>query len=441
VTLDTFAVVLLIIMPAGRPPTVDYAAVVATVQATNSVNAAATQHSITPQRVWQILAQQGVPPPVGHGGDPLATALGLPARPKMPVQMLALMLIAEVTLKGHTVGYSRLYDTIQAKSPAFHVSRRHVSYVMFLLWPLQYIQRMGLAIRRLLRGKYRAPYPGYSLHIDANSKLQEYGLHVGGSQDGHSRRILSLVCLTDLLAITVYTEVFLAAVMVYGFLPDATISDKGSENLIFSFVCHHLRILHTLSNGVAQHLQRAAHRFVPSTRNKIERFWHEVNLRVNLPLKLIFLDMENRLQILDVGQAHHIGAIQALCKPLMQFALDELKDSWNVHRVNARHNAGRPNFLWHRTSHPGGNPTVPNGYDGAAEYESANQVAVTRQPAWVAQRDPLFHQSPAKRAARQQAVLTIWNAGGGVPGVWADILHQGGAMLFIPSYREYLRHV
>ena len=422
-------------------PRVDYAAVVATVQATRSCAAASQKHGITVRRVEQILAKMGVPTPAGLGGDPRAAVLGLPSRPPMPMPMLCMLLINEVTLKGHSVGRDRLYDTVQANNPAYHVSRRRVAYVLFMLWPVQYAARMQAANRRLLRGTYHAPYPGYSLHIDANCKLQEYGVYVAGSQDGCSRKILSLVCTTDLLMHTVYNKVFVAAVNEYGFLPDATISDKGSENLLFSFVSHHLRILHHLSNGSGPHLQRAAHRFVPSTRNKIERYWHEVNLRVNLPLKLVFLYMENNLQILDVGQAHHVGALQALCKPLMQFALDELKHSWNVHRVRARRNPGRPNDLWARGGHPGGNPILPPGYDAKAEYERANNVVVATEPDWAAQRDPLYHQSQAKRDARQQAVIGIWTAGGGVPAVWADIMHQGGATLFIPSYREYLRHV
>ena len=37
--------------------------------------------------------------------------------------------------------------------------------------------------------------------------------------------------------------------MVFGFLPDATISDKGSENLLFSFVCINLGYTAWRSHG------------------------------------------------------------------------------------------------------------------------------------------------------------------------------------------------
>jgi hypothetical protein len=51
---------------------------------------------------------------------------------------------------------------------------------------------------------------------------------------------------------------------------------------------------------------RLAHRVVPSTRNvRIERFWSEVNVRVHLPFKLMFIAME-RANVLDTGNAAHM---------------------------------------------------------------------------------------------------------------------------------------
>tara|TARA_B100000795_G_scaffold239312_1_gene200895 strand:+ start:827 stop:1147 length:321 start_codon:yes stop_codon:yes gene_type:complete len=84
----------------------------------------------------------------------------------------------------------------------------------------------------------------------------------------------------------------------------------GSENLLLAFVCHRLHMVFILANGLAQQAgHRARHRFVPSTRNRIERFWAEVNLRVNLPVKLMLVHMENILNILDIGNVHHINAV------------------------------------------------------------------------------------------------------------------------------------
>ena len=174
--------------------------------------------------------------------------------------------------------------------------------------------------------------------------------------------------------------------------------------------------------------------------------WLRGGLGDVLPLKLVFLDMENQLQILDIGQAHHVGAIQALCKPLLQHACNLLRETYNAHYVRPTRGqgGGRPDELWQHTPHPGGNPSLPAGYNAVAEYEQANNTNVRLQPDWVAARDPLYHQSTAKKDARMAAVLNIWRAGGGTDGgvgaVWSDILHNRGYGLFIPSYKEWLKH-
>ena len=96
---------------------------------------------------------------------------------------------------------------------------------------------------------------------------------------------------------------------------------------------------------------RRVHRFVPSTRNKIERLWGEVNVRVNLPLKLVFVHMEWN-NILDVGNQHHIGAIQAFGRPLLQHRLDLFKQSYNIHHVRPSRGSegGKPVDLWNKCS-------------------------------------------------------------------------------------------
>jgi hypothetical protein len=201
-----------------------------------------------------------------------------------------------------------------------------------------------------------------------------------------------------------------------------------------------MHILFILGLGLAQQVgQRARHRFVPSTRNRIERFWAEVNLCVNLPVKLMLVSME-QLNILDVGNVHHIGAVQSLLKPVMQHALDMLKDTYNSHYVrSSRGHGGRPNQLWHQYPHPGGNPTLPQGYDTVAEYESANPgKTVTRRPAWVAERDPHL-QRPSEEAHPPPSNPEHMGPRRDAR-VWPDIQHNSGRALFIPAFLEFLRH-
>ena len=88
-----------------------------------------------------------------------------------------------------------------------------------------------------------------------------------------------------------------------------------------------------------------------------------------------------------------------------------LKDTYNSHYVRlSRGHGGRPNQLWQLYPHPGGNPSLPLGYDAVAEYESANPgKVVTRRPAWVAERDPISNDQ-AKRLTRHQAITNIYGA-------------------------------
>ena len=420
-----------------RPAVYNGAAVLADVRAGHKTAAVAAHHGCTAMRVRQLCREHGVTPP---GQDTLAANAGLASRPPMPWLMLVQLMCALVFNKGHSYGARQLYDDLAWDHWQFHISRRAVRLACIALWPLQFAARKNNAMRRLLRGYFYAPYVGYSMYIDANCKLQEYGLYVSGAQDGKSRRILSLTCLTDLLMLTVYHNTWVPAVATLGFLPDQTLTDKGSENLLLAFVCHHLHMVFILANGLAQQAgHRARHRFVPSTRNRIERFWAEVNLRVNLPVKLMLVHMENILNILDIGNVHHIGAVQTLLKPIIQHGLDMLKDTYNKHYVrSSRRHGGRPLILWQQYPHPGGNPTLPPGYDAVAEYERANPgKTVTRRPAWVATRDPISNDQ-AKRLARHQAIVNIW--GPDVTRVYPDILHNRGLTYFVPAFLEFLRH-
>ena len=144
----------------------------------------------------------------------------MPSRPPLPWVALLQLVCEMVYHMGHSYGYRQIWDRLAPCYGQFHISRRAVKRACMGLFPLQFAARRGHAMRRLLRGYFYAPYVGYSMYIDANCKLQEYGVYVSGAQDGKSRCILSLKCVTDLLMCTVYTETWLPAVATLGFVPD-----------------------------------------------------------------------------------------------------------------------------------------------------------------------------------------------------------------------------
>ena len=200
-----------------RPPLYDGAAIVADVRAGNRTADVARKHGCTPQRVRQLCVEHGVTPP---GQDQVAANAQMPSRPPLPWVALLQLVCGMVYHMGHSYGYRQIWDRLAPCYGQFHISRRAVKRACMGLFPLQFAARRGHAMRRLLRGYFYAPYVGYSMYIDANCKLQEYGVYVSGAQDGKSRCILSLKCVTDLLMCTVYTETWLPAVATLGFVPD-----------------------------------------------------------------------------------------------------------------------------------------------------------------------------------------------------------------------------
>jgi len=100
----------------------------------------------------------------------------------------------------------------------------------------------------------------YSTHIDLACKLQEYRIFVAVAIDGRTRFVHSLTALMNKLPVTVYEE-FVAPFLAADALPDQIVTDKGREWYVAAFVCLLLARRAGRAGG------RAAHRFVPSTRN------------------------------------------------------------------------------------------------------------------------------------------------------------------------------
>ena len=173
----------------GRHAVIDAAAVAADVRAGMTTLAAAAKHNCSVRRVQQICAEAGI---TANPHDPARFNAGLPNRPYVPLMMLVATVYRVIMVMGHQYGVRPIVDAVQAVLPVYHVTRRAVRHGMSAIFPNHFAARVLHARRRLIRGQtYHAPYVGYSLHIDANCKLQEYGVHIMGGQDGKSRRIVT----------------------------------------------------------------------------------------------------------------------------------------------------------------------------------------------------------------------------------------------------------
>lgn len=86
------------------------------------------------------------------------------------------------------------------------------------------------AQRQMNPSPYCAPHFGYSLHIDQNEKLVDYGVVFVLAVDGLSNFMAAAAVMPHKNNITIYEHVFASAVRQYG-LWDQVISDHGTDNM------------------------------------------------------------------------------------------------------------------------------------------------------------------------------------------------------------------
>ena len=111
------------------------------------------------------------------------------------------------------------------------------------------------------------------------------------------------------------------------------------------------------------------------------------------------------LRLLDKTRQTHVGAVQFVALPLMQYGCDLLRLAWNEHKRRRIRgvlgSGGRPEALRLSHPHPGGQMQLVPGFHAVAEYERASGRLLRRVPRTAALRDRCFYrQSRARRRAR-----------------------------------------
>jgi hypothetical protein len=228
----------------------------------------------------------------------------------------------------------------------------------------------------------------------------------------------------------------------YGF-PDQLITDKGREWAVVAFVCYLVERYHNRPPPAgggrrarrarrAWRRRRRPHRYVKSKRNVccwqpalpcaahpaaahdwgphatnaqvvVERFNDEINIRVLIPMRAALFKLE-RLRLLDKSVHAHVGAVQFLALPLLQYGCDLLRLSWNSHNRRIIRGVpgtgGRPEDLRRTRPHPGGQMRLPPGFNGLREYARAGG-RINRVPQTAPLRDRLlYRRGRARRRAR-----------------------------------------
>jgi hypothetical protein len=145
---------------------------------------------------------------------------------------------------------------------------------------------------------------------------------VHGAIDGHTRLCPYLVAATDNIALTAFAA-FLQGVEAYG-APRRVRVDGGGENLLLCrYVCY-LRGSDAAFSGRSVHNQR------------IERFWRDVFREV----ACVFYDLLSQLEVrglLNVNDCVQLQRLHFLILPILNAALNDFRNSWNVHGIRTEH--------------------------------------------------------------------------------------------------------
>eukprot|EP00111_Clytia_hemisphaerica_P017968 TCONS_00053190-protein len=205
------------------------------------------------------------------------------------------------------------------------VSQRRIARSLQRVDPVAYDARRRDVLERTNPIPYYAPYFGYKVHMDQNEKIaQRYGCTHVVLIDGCSRMVCGFASMEVKNPILIYEFVFRPAIQRYG-LWDQLRVDHGTEFFLCLFIQDLLK-----NHRVNQH--RVPWRQTTSTENYVvERFWPEVNSRVNYPLKRALNQLaEMHYDLTDPLSKFCISWVTLF---VVKDSAQHLVNSWNHHRV------------------------------------------------------------------------------------------------------------
>jgi hypothetical protein len=190
-------------------------------------------------------------------------------------------------------------------------------------------------------------------HQDGNEKCRPWGFYVHGCVDGHSRRIVYLLCAGNKRADTVFS-VFLQGVQDMG-LPSRVRGDFGTENnkiekymIQMRGAAHkpYLRGRCVLSIQLANLCPLLTQAQTTSSLHniRIERLWHDVCRDCLENFRRIFTYL-GELFLLDMNIRLHRIALFLVFQPRIQRSLNKMMAAWNNHRLRGEGNHS-PNYIF-----------------------------------------------------------------------------------------------
>lgn len=254
-----------------------------------------------------------------------------------------------VTRYGHGYGRSMMQGSIRAAIgiTVGIMSQRHVSNSLRRVAPVEFEQQTRDLLERTNPIPYYAPYFGYKVHMDQNEKIgQSIGCTHVALIDGCSRMIVGYASMPIKNPILIYEFAFRPALLEYGLWNQLRV-DHGQEFVLCLFVQDLLKSYRFCQD-------KTPWRQTTSTENNtIERFWPELNSRVNYPIKRAFNSIRGNFDY-DLANPTMKFTFSWVARYIAADAADHLIKSRNFHRVEGRNGcipienmrATKLSFLW-----------------------------------------------------------------------------------------------
>ncbi|XP_057293869.1 uncharacterized protein LOC130622420 [Hydractinia symbiolongicarpus] len=210
----------------------------------------------------------------------------------------------------------------------FNISQKRIGKALSTVSPAYHARRQTDTARSVNPIPYRADYFGHKLHIDQNEKLVMYGTTHVVALDGHSRFVVAAATMPVKSNPVIYSHIYRKVLTTYCMFDQVRV-DHGREFFLM------LGMQEYLANIRGDQLS-LPYQQTESKRNlPIERFWVEVNGRVNYPIKSILVDMDNSL-IIDMDNNIHKFCVSFVTCKVANFGLQTLVRAWNCHPIPGR---------------------------------------------------------------------------------------------------------
>ena len=233
---------------------------------------------------------------------------------------------------GHTYGRKLMQGIIRAlvRSTINVASQKRVSRALRNVAPVANEARARDLIDRTNPIPYYSPYFGYKCHLDQNEKIgQDYGCTHVVMINSCSRLVVGFVSLHVKNSTLIYEFVFRQVLCKYGIWEQAR-ADHGCELALVGLIQNVLS--HYRLEGTS-----TAYKQTTSTENNVaDRFWPEVNSRINYPIKRARNALRNTIQdddLFNLADPVFKYCVSWVMLYVTKDAVDHFITSWNHHRV------------------------------------------------------------------------------------------------------------